>query len=670
MRSAASAFIIAIFLGADAVAQDAAVRPWGVDISGRDLTAHPGDDFYRYANGKYLDALEIPPHRSTYGTFDQTYENVEREMLSILEGRRTAGATTNTEKLENFYRSFMNEGRIEALGFEPISDLLDSIRSADTQELIARDMGEGQADFRSSVFDVEVRPDLRNSGIYTLYLSQASLGLPNRDYYINEEFREQRELYKSYIERILSLIGWSDPEGSSDAVLAFESALANEHWTVAESRQVEKTYNPRPIRDLATLTGDFAWDAWADGAGVSHLETVVVVQDTAVPKIAAVVAQTPVSTLQAWQAFRTVNNAAPYLSSAFTEARFNFRAQALSGQQQLPARSDRGVALVNALLGDAMGREYVSRRFSEDAKAAVSEMVDNLIEAMRRRITTVDWMGEATKAEALTKLAKMRVQIGYPARWRDYDDVTITDDDLMANINSASASDWSYNLRKVGQAVDKEEFGLGAQTASAGYIRATNTIIFPAAILQPPFFDVYADPVVNYGSIGAVIGHEMTHAFDDQGRRFDSEGQLRDWWSEEDGRGFEARAATLVDHYNAVTPLPGVSLNGRQTLGENIADLGGLLVALDAYKLSLQGRPETVVDGLSADERFYLAWAQVWREKIRDQELRRRISTNRHPPAQSRATETVRNIDSWYAAFDVTPDRQLYRAPEDRARIW
>ena len=502
------------------------------------------------------------------------------------------------------------------------------------------------------------------------YLGQGGLGLPDRDYYLKPDFAAQREAYLAYLTRTLTAIGWTDPAKSAADILAFETRVADKHWTTVERRQIDKLYNPAKAADLPTLAPGVDWAAFLSGAKVSDVETLVLMENTAIPGIAQVFADTPIETLKAWQAFNVVDQASPYLSQAFVDSRFDFRGKTLRGQPENRPRWNRGVALVDGQLGEVLAQEYVRLHFPASSKAQMEALVGNIRDAMTERLKHVDWMSEPTREQALYKMSKFGVKIGYPDKWRSYDGLELKPDDLYGNVERSAAFEWDYKRGKIGKPVDPLEWGMTPQTVNAYYNPPRNEIVFPAAILQAPFFDPNADAAVNYGGIGAVIGHEITHGFDDQGRKSDGDGVLRDWWTPEDAARFEERAKVLGAIYDKLEPIPGVHVNGELTMGENIADLGGLLLALDAYHKSLNGQPAPVIDGLTGDQRVFLGWAQVWREKSREAALKEQLTTDPHSPGPVRAATSPRNIDAWYAAFGVSPDQKEYITPDARARIW
>lgn len=684
LMAACSACIVVALTGGAASAQDASAQhphgmagaahspfgAWGFDLAGRDTSVKPGDDFNEYANGTYLRTTEIPADKSRFGPFDVLYENAQSQLKSIIETSAANPANENARKVGALYASFMDEAKIEQLGATPLAADLAAVKAVTDHAGMARLMGESHSGFGGSLFGIDVFEDLKNPNLNSAYLGQGSLGLPDRDYYLKPDFAAQREAYLAYLTTTLTAIGWADPAKTAADILAFETKVADKQWTTVERRQIDKLYNPAKASDLATLAPGFDWAGFLAGAQVSDVDTLVLMENTAIPAIAQVFADTPIETLKAWQAFNVVDQASPYLSKAFVDARFDFRGKTLRGQPENRPRWNRGVALVDGQLGEVLAQEYVRLHFPASSKAQMEALVGNIRDAMTERLKTLDWMSEPTREQALYKMSKFGVKIGYPDKWRSYDGLELKADDLYGNVERSSAFEWAYKRGKIGKPVDPLEWGMTPQTVNAYYNPPRNEIVFPAAILQAPFFDPNADPAVNYGGIGAVIGHEITHGFDDQGRKSDGDGVLRDWWTPEDAARFEARAKVLGDIYDKLEPIPGVHVNGDLTMGENIADLGGLLLALDAYHKSLDGQPAPVIDGLTGDQRVFLGWAQVWREKSREAALKEQLTTDPHSPGPVRAATSPRNIDAWYAAFGVSPDQKEYIAPEARARIW
>ncbi|MDB5495078.1 MAG: peptidase [Phenylobacterium sp.] len=644
---------------------------WGYDLAGRDPAVTPGEDFFQYANGSYLKTLVIPADRTRYGAFDALNELSRNRMRAVVE--KTAAdkaATGERAQVGALYRSYLDEAKVEALGAKPMAADLARIKAAKTKSDLARLMGASMGHFGGSIFGAQISEDAKDPDHYAVYLGQAGLGLPDRDYYLEASFAPQKAKYEQYVAKMLTLAHWPKPAANAKAIVAFETEIAKVSWTRAERRDDNKMYNATPTAKLGELAPGFDWAAFLQGAKLTKVSQVVVSEKTAFPKIAALYAQAPIETLKAWQAFTLADQAAPYLSKAFDEANFDFRSKTLGGQLTQQPRWKRGVGLVDGQIGEALGKTYVEAYFPAESKAKMLTLVGDIRTAMRARIEKLDWMSPATKDKALEKLVSLRVKIGYPDKWRDYSGLVIKDGDLYGNVERASAFDWAFRTGRLGGPVDKAEWGMTPPTINAYYNPTGNEIVFPAAILQPPFFDPEGDPAINYGGIGGVIGHELTHGFDDQGRRYDAKGRLTDWWTADDAKRFEAEAVKLGKAYGAFEVLPGAHINGDLTMGENIADLGGLLLALDAYHASLKGQPAPIIDGLTGDQRVFLGWAQVWRGKTRDDRLRQQLVSDPHSPNRARVDVPMRNIDAFYQAFGVKAGDTMYVAPADRVHIW
>jgi len=648
-----------------------AIGEFGFDMTGMDTSVRPGADFNRYANGTWNDNTPIPADRTSFGAFHVLHDRSQENLKILIEESVTnPGASEDAARIGAFYGSFMDAATVERLGASPLDADLAEVRAADTREEIAALMGRTQAGFGSSIFGVQIFEDLQDARKTSAYVVQGGIGMPDRDYYLEDSFAAQKTAYQAYVAKALDLAGWPNAEQAAADIVAFETRLAEQHWTAVQNRQIDKIYNPTTVADLTTSAPGFDWAAWAEGAGIAHVPVLIAANNTAFPGMARVFEETPIGTLQSWQAFHVINQASPYLSRAFVDNRFDFYGKTLGGQPENQPRWKRGVATVDGSLGEVLGREYVARHFPAESKAQMEELVANLRAAMTARIQGLDWMSPETREQALYKMSRFGVKIGYPDEWREYDGLRLVPGDLYGNVERSAAFEWAFNVGKLGKPVNPLEWGMTPQTVNAYYNPVRNEIVFPAAILQAPFFDPNADPAVNYGGIGAVIGHEITHGFDDQGRKTDGDGALRDWWTAEDAAKFEERARVLGAQYSALSPLEGVNVNGDLTMGENIADLGGLLLALDAYHMSLNGQPAPVINGLTGDQRVFLGWAQVWRTKIRDEALRQQVTVDPHAPGAYRASATVRNIDAWYEAFGVEPGDEQYLAPEARARIW
>ena len=648
---------------------------WGIDLAGMDRSVKPGDDFFKFVNGKWAATTQIPPDQTRYGAFNILRDLSEANVRGLLDrwaADKKLKAGSDEAKVASVYRTFLDEATAEKLDIKPIEAHLAAVKKAASHEDIARLMGRSQGSFGRAIVGAAVFDDAKNPEKYALYLSQSGIGLPEREYYLRDTFKPQRERYQKYVADMLRLAGWEEPDKNAADILALETKFAEAHWTRAESRDRDKTYNPMTLAELEKNAPGFPWAVYFKEATIDKADRAVVRQNTALPKLARVFADTPVATLKAWQAFHLVDEASPLLSKRFSETQWEFRSKFLTGAQEQRPRWKRAVAAAEGSLGEAIGRTYVAEYFPPDSKAKMEALVANLRVAMKSRIEKLEWMGPETKAKALDKLAKFGVKIGYPTKWRDYSKLEIKEGDLVGNAERAGKFQWAFNVARIGKKVDDEEWGMTPQTVNAYYSSSKNEIVFPAAILQPPFFDPKADPAVNYGAIGGVIGHEITHGFDDQGRKSDGDGVLRDWWAEEDAKKFEAQAARLGAQYEAFEfpQLPGIRIPGKPTMGENIGDLGGILLGLEAYKASLGGKPAPVIDGFTGEQRVFLGWGQVWRTLVRDDALRQLIMTDSHSPGMIRACAPLRNVDAWYEAFDVKEGDKNYIKPEDRVRIW
>ena len=665
---------------AEAAAEASTAAPhfgaWGIDLAGRDLSVKPGDDFYGYAAGTYLRELKIPADRSRYGSFDQLAALSRQRVKGILEemaASAPAEPITDDQKIGAFYKAFIDEAAVEARGAAPLVSDLAPIRAVATRSELAREMGRSAHGFGAAIVRAYVGVDAKDTTCYVTYLSQGGLGLPDRDYYLKPQFAEKKAAYQTYIAKLLSLTGWPEAEKRAAGVMAYETRIAEASWAAADRRNPDLTYNPTTVADLAAAAPGFDWRGFMDAAGLTAADRVVVRENTALPKIAASFGETPLETLRAWAAFHIADEAAPFLTKAFVDARFEFHDKALSGTPEPEVRWKRAADAVGALnggLGDAVGRVYVARYFPPEAEAKMEVLVENLRSAFKARIEKVDWMSPQTKVAALEKLARYQIKIGHTKEWRDYSDLKINADDLYGDARRAAAASWTFNISHLGKPVDRGQWSMTPQTVNAYNNSSLNEVVFPAAILQPPFFDPAADPAVNYGGIVAVIGHEMTHGFDDQGRKFDASGLLRDWWTKDDADRFKARAAKYGAEFAAYDTGVGVPITPALTMGENIADLGGLNTALDAYHASLGGKSAPVLEGYTGDQRVFLGWAQVWRSAIRPDALKRGLVTDPHSPDRFRSETAERNIDLWYAAFGVKPGDRLYIAPADRVIIW
>lgn len=646
----------------------------GIDLSTIDHTVRPQDDLYQHVNGAWLKATEIPDDRPLEGTFTALRDGSEIAVRDIIEEAAAKGddATGIERKIGGLYNSFMDEATVEGKGMEPIRGRLAEVfATASVPELIALAGRLFRADV-GGLFYIYPAPDAGNPDRVLLYTGQGGLGLPDESYYREEKFAPIVAAYTAHVEKMFELAGLADPKGAADRVVGLETKLASHHWDNVTLRDPQKTYNLKTADEATALFPLFA--TWFEAAGIDAGKRTEIVVSTPdfFAGAAGLLDEVPVATWQEWLAMRVVSAAAPYLSSGFVDANFAFYGTTISGTPRNKDRWKRGVAIVEAGLGEAVGQIYVARHFPESHKARMQTLVANLIEAYRRSINDVSWMGQDTKAEALRKLEAFRAKIGYPDEWIDYSAVEIDPDDLLGNVERAHNADVDRHLDEVGKPVDRNKWLMTPQTVNAYYHPMMNEIVFPAAILQPPFFTADADDAVNYGGIGAVIGHEIGHGFDDQGSQFDGGGALRNWWTEQDRQAFEALTARLVAQFDALSPTaaPGHHVNGRLTLGENIGDLAGLTIAYKAYRISLDGKEPEVLDGLTGEQRFFASWAAGWRQVIRQEEAIRRLATDPHSPNEFRTNAIAKNLDPFHEAFDVTEDDGMWMPPAERVSIW
>ncbi|OQW58341.1 MAG: hypothetical protein A4S17_11830 [Proteobacteria bacterium HN_bin10] len=651
----------------------AAIGAWGFDLSGRDLTVRPGDDFFKYASGTWAANTQIPADRSRWGAFDMLREKADQDVRVIIEEVALAGGAPGSiqQKIADYYNTFLNQDAIDAAGLAPIQPEIAQITAIRTHEDAIRLISAPGVAVTSPIA-IFVGLDDRNPDRYICNMVHAGIGLPEREYYrrTEDQFVQIRAAYVANIERLLTLAGERDAARKARAVMAFETRIAELHWPVADRRDRDRTYNLKTRAELRALAPRFPWDAGFEAAGLGGVQEVVVSELSAMGPLANLFMATPVSTLKPYLLAALIRNNAAVLPKEIDDAVFDFFGKTLNGQPQQRERWKRAVQAVNGALGEAIGQIYVQRHFPPASKSQMQELVENLRTAYGQRIDQLSWMSAETKVAAREKLAAFRPKIGYPDRWKDYSALEVRAGDAYGNNKRQQIFDWNFDLARLSRPTDKDEWFMTPQTVNAYYNPTFNEIVFPAAILQPPFFDPNADPAVNYGAIGGVIGHEMGHGFDDQGAKSDARGVLRDWWNAEDVRRFEEVTGRLAAQYEQFEPLPGLRLNGRLTLGENIGDNGGLQVAYHAYRLSLGGREAAVLDGITGDQRFFLGWAQVWRTLMRDEAMRNQVLNGPHSPGYYRANGPVRNMDAWYAAFDVQPDDDLYVAPADRVTIW
>lgn len=659
------------------VAQPASGHGSGIDLQYVDKAARPQDDFARYVNGVWIDTTEIPADKSSWGSFEKLYEDTQPKLRKIVEdAAKESGKKpgSDLQKIGDLYESFMDEAKLDKLGLKPIEAELariDAVRSkAEIPALIAHlnRIGAG------APYTFAIHQDAKDSTKYVADLMQDGLGLPDRDYYLkmkDEKLGEVRAKFKTHIEKMLSLAGDADAAANARQIVVLETELAKAQWTKVENRDPVKTYNRVELKAIDALAPGYDWGAYLFETGIApRTDYVIVSQPSYLTAFNKILQAKPLPVWKAYFRWHLLSAFAPYLSKPFVDENFAFKGTVLTGQPQNRPRWKRGVSLIEGAIGESLGKIYVGLYFPPERKARMENLVKNLLEAYRQSIDTLPWMSPETKRAAQEKLAKFTYKIGYPNKWRDYSTLTIDRHDLVGNVLRANEFEYLRELNKLGKPIDREEWGMTPQTVNAYYNPEMNEIVFPAAILQPPFFNADADDAVNYGGIGAVIGHEISHGFDDQGCQYDGDGNLRDWWTKEDHQNFEARTKRLVAQYGAFSPLPGYNVNGELTLGENIADNSGLAIAHKAYKISLQGKQAPVIDSLTGDQRFYMGWAQVWRDKTRDEQVINRLKSDPHSPDRFRTNGTLKNQPAFYDAFNVKPGDKMYLPPDQRVIIW
>jgi len=658
---------------------------WGFDLAGADRNAKPGDDFFRFANGTWIDHTQIPGDRPGYSLRLAMTDTIEQRLHDLLEslGSKVEGEPATLEtKAGAFYHSFMDEARVEHLGAKPIQPELTEIKNAKSREDLAALMGRTATDLEGSLFNYTIDIDLKEPDKYAFYIAQAGLGLPDRDYYLKSNFAAQKTAYQNFVTTLLRLIDWPDAAARAKDVVQFETQIAEASWTKVQQRDLSAIYNPMMIADLEKSAPGFPWKQFFVSSGMAKLDRVIVAEKTAFPKLADIYSKAPLDTIRAWHAFHIADNAAPYLSKAFGDAYFEMHNKILAGQKEQQARWKRAITAVGGgdfLVGDrfgtfgtmgfGVGQLYSGKYFPPEAKEKIQDLVTNLKNAYHGRIEKLDWMGDDTKKEALKKLETYAIKVGYPDHPRDYSTLVVKPDDLIGNVKRCAQLDWAFYTGRFSGPVDKTDWIMTPQTNDA-YNGSLRDVVFPAGILQPPVFDPNADAAINYGAAGGVIGHELTHGFDDQGRKIDASGALRDWWTAKDAESFNSRAKVLGAQYSQFEPLPGVKVNGDLTMGENIADLGGVVLALEAYRASLNGKEAPVLDGFTGEQRVLLGWAQAWRGKASNDYTRKQVVTDPHSPRQFRVNGPMRNVDGWYDAFKVQSGEKLFIPPNDRVRIW
>ncbi|MBV9550615.1 MAG: M13 family metallopeptidase [Alphaproteobacteria bacterium] len=683
MRKLPLALVCTGLLGAGllaALAQDAPrFGSWGVDLAAMDKSVKPGDNFSEFVFGTWQKSAVIPPDRSRIGGFTDLQILSEKRLRAIIDElhtRPTARLNPDERKLRDFYDSYMDTAAIEANGLKPAEKDLAEIAAVKTLDDVARIMASPRIS-AGAIYGYGIGVDDKHPDSYSLNLSQAGLGLPDRDYYLsdNPELVKTREAYRKYLADMMTLGGLSDAPARADRVMALETEIAKVQWTRADRRDADKIYNPMLVADLRKLAPEFPWDTFLKETGIplttpSGARYVIVAEKSAFEPLAKVFTATPIATWRDYLTVHYLHSMSAYLPKKFDDLDFALFGTVLTGRTQQLDRPTRGVHLLDGEMGEALGKVYVARYFPPEAKAKADALVGNLLKAMEQDIQTLDWMGPATKAKALEKVRQFTPKIGYPTKWRDYSALRIVRGDLIGNVQRSLLFEYEREVTRINKPVDRTEWGMTPSTINAYYNPSFNEIVFPAAILQPPFFDPKADDAVNYGAIGAVIGHEISHGFDDQGSKYDGKGVFQDWWTKEDRANFDKRTAMLVAQYDQLEPLPGLHVIGKNTLGENIADNAGLAIALKAYHLSLGGKVAPVLDGYSGDQRFLLGFGQVWRSKMRESAMRTQTLSNEHTVDMLRPIGATRNLDAWYDAFSVTPGQKYYLPPDQRVHLW
>ncbi|PTB89479.1 peptidase M13 [Pseudidiomarina aestuarii] len=646
----------------------------GLRMEAFDTSVRPQDDLFSYVNGTWVKETEMPADRSRIGSFTELRDENQERLRGIIEAAAAANPEpgSNEAKIGDFFNSYTNVELRDQLGVTPIAADLEAIAQLQDHNAIAAHFAKLAQMGVGSPFGFYVYPDAKNPGINAIYMSQSGLTLPDRDYYLSEDekFVEIRAQYKDYLIDILELAGYASAAEAADAIMALETDIATAHWTRVESRNADNTYNKKSMDELTELFGDFNFGAFTEAAGLATLDEAIVRQPSYFETFGDMFDDVSVDTWKHYMALKVVNRYASALTTEMSDRRFEFFGKVLQGTPEQEPLWKRGVSATDSALGEVLGQLYVAEYFPPAAKARMEELVANLITAYGESIDNLEWMTEETKQKAQEKLSKFTPYIGYPSEWRDYSDLVVAADDLVGNYKRSAQFEFNDNLSKIGKPVDEEDWGMTPQTVNAYYSPVRNEIVFPAGILQPPFFDMKAEDAVNYGGIGAVIGHELGHGFDDQGSKYDGDGNLNSWWTEQDRAAFDERGTMLANQYSEYEPIEGLKMNGRLALGENIGDLAGLTIAYKAYVDSLNGEPSPVLDGFTGEQRVFLGWAQVWKNKAREEAIRQQVAVGPHSPAEFRVNGTVVNIPAFYEAFDVQEGDDLYVAPEQRVTIW
>jgi putative endopeptidase len=674
----AAALLLTAACGQQAEEQHAAEQPKelrsGIGVDGMDVSVRPGDDFFAYVNGRWVEATEIPADKARYGSFDILRDESQENVKAIIEESASGDFAkgTDEQKVGDLYRSFMDMETRDARGMEPLQPELDRIDAISNYDDLAVYFAGVMKRNLDAPFAIGQVADFKNPKQYMIYAAQSGLGMPDREYYFKDDEASVtlRGKYVEHIEKMFGLAGFDEGATAAETIMALETRLAEQNMKKEDARNWSENYNKVALQDLSGLMPNFNWEGYLAAADIESLDAIVFFTTDYIKALDGIITDTDIETWKAYLYWSALNNTASRLTSALERQNFEFYGRALSGTEEQRALWRRAVNSVNGMLGEVVGKVYVKEHFPPEAKERMLTLVGNLVNAYEKSIKELDWMSDETKTEALDKLSKFTPKIGYPDEWRDYTALVIEANDYYGNVERASLAEYQRFMDRQGGPVDRTEWGMTPQTVNAYYMPPLNEIVFPAAILQPPFFDLKADEAVNYGAIGAVIGHEIGHGFDDTGSTFDGDGVMRNWWTDEDRAAFEARTGVLVEQYNAFRPFDDLSVNGEFTLGENIGDLGGISIGLLAYQMSLAGEESPVIDGFTGVQRVFLGFGQVWRGKYRDEALRLQIETNPHSPSRYRANGSVRNVPEFYEAFNVSEDDALYLAPEDRVKIW
>ncbi len=659
-----------------ATTSKAQVLSAGIATQYFDDSVRAQDDFYEHVNGKWMKTTEIPADKSSWGSFQKLQDDTQPQLRGLIEAAmaKHAAAGTDDQRIGDYYASFMDEATLEKAGLTPLKAEMDKIAAIKDKSELPAVFARMSKLGVNTPYDFGIHQDNKDSTKYVADISQGGLGMPDRDYYLKTDdakLSDTRAKYLAHVEKMLSMAGDKNAAANAKAIVDLETEIAKAQWTKVELRDPIKAYNKVELNKLTEMAPGWNWDTWLKGTGIhGKVSYVIVGQPTFLKGFSEIIAKTPVETWKAYLQAHLIESYANYLNKAFLDEHFAFYGTTLSGVKEMEPRWKRGVGAVEGAMGESLGKLYVAKYFPAERKARMEKLVHNLLAAMKEDINTLDWMSPETKKAAQAKLAKFTVKIGYPNKWKDYSRLVVKKDDLVGNVIRARAVSYDRELNKLGHPVDRGEWEMTPQTINAYYQPERNEIVFPAAILQPPFFDAKADDAVNYGGIGAVIGHEISHGFDDQGSQYDGDGNLRNWWTDSDRKNFEAKTKMLVEQYNAFEPVKGYHVNGELTLGENIGDNSGMAIAYKAYKLSLKGKPAPVIDGMTGDQRFYMGWAQVWRTKMREATAIVRVKVDPHSPGEFRVIGTVRNQPAFYDAFGIKAGDKMYLAPKDRVIIW